>query len=211
MTDHKAHVHLRADNGSVAALHVGNITLGSPDNPTGLVLDGTMKPVGRMSADGIEIKYTDRPDVSLFGDEKLRTLQDRRDISFSLNLERVNPAAWHAAFGAPPAPAPTLRSAAIDACAALRTLLCVLRITLRVALLETWWRLDDLLLWSWIDPLRERWEALRRYPWRRLPGYEIRLWDKEFTHLYTEHGKPEPLRKWARRTTSYAWKVLRHG
>lgn len=53
--------------------------------------------------------------------------------------------------------------------------------------------------------------ALRAYPWRRLPGPKIRLWDKEFRHLHTQHGRPETLRKWLRRTTAYVWKVMRHG
>lgn len=53
--------------------------------------------------------------------------------------------------------------------------------------------------------------ALRAYPWRRRPGPVFRLWDTEFNHMHTEHGRPEPLRKWLRRTTSYVWKVMRHG
>ncbi|ASR85773.1 hypothetical protein SEA_EDUGATOR_76 [Mycobacterium phage Edugator] len=214
MTDRKT-VHLTADNGSVAALHIGSVTLGAPagiDGPTGLVLDGVMKPAGYVSADGIDITYGDGPDVAPFGGETLRTLQDRREVSFSINLEHVDPAAWHAVFGPlrPPL-APTLRSATRDACAALRTLLRVLRITLHVALLETWWRLTDRLVWPWVDPLVVRCNTLRAYPWGRLPGPTVRLWSADLTHMHTEHGRPEPLRRWLRRTTAYAWKVLRHG
>lgn len=219
VTDNKATVHLRAENGSLAALHVGNVTLGhlpaGIDGPTGTVLDGVLKPLGYVSADGIEIKHDDSGDeTKTFGGDVVRTMQDRRDISFSFNIEHVDPTAWHAVFGAPQwytPPAPTLRSATRDACAALRTLLRIMLWTLRTKLRPVGWRLADALVWPWVDPLAVRWIKLRRYPWRRLPGPVFRLWDKQFNHLHTEHGRPESLRKWARRCTAHVWKVLRHG
>ncbi|AXQ63251.1 hypothetical protein I5G72_gp22 [Mycobacterium phage Collard] len=215
MTDHKT-VHLSAGNGSVAALHIGSVTLGPPagiDGPTGLVLDGAMQPLGYVTADGIDIKHDDDPDVAAWGGEKVRTLQDRRELSFSINLAHVDPTAWHALFGAPQwwTPEPTLRTATRDACAALRTLLRVLRSMLHVAALEACRRFADRLAWPWVNPLVARWIQLRHYPWRRLPGPTVRLWSADWKHMHTEHSRPEPLRRWLRRTTSYAWKVLRHG
>ncbi|AVR77073.1 hypothetical protein SEA_LESTON_81 [Mycobacterium phage Leston] len=213
MGKHSMDLHITAENGSVAALNVGTVHIGRTagiDGATGTVLDG-LKPIGYMSADGIQIRTGDDHETLAWGGEAVRTLQDRRELSFSINLEHVDPAAWHAVLGIPLRPAPTLRSATVDACDALRTLLRILLGTLRGALSYASWRLSEWLVWPWVDPLADRVDALVCYPWRRLPGPTIRLWDREFTHLHTEHGKPEPLRTWLRRTTRHTWKALRHG
>ncbi|AOQ28938.1 hypothetical protein SEA_WATERFOUL_81 [Mycobacterium phage Waterfoul] len=213
MGKHSMDMHITAENGSVAALNVGAVHIGRAagiDGATGTVLDG-LKPIGRISEDGIDIKCDDGPDLEAFGGEKLRTLQDRRELSFSINLEHVDPAAWHAVLGIPLRPAPTLRSATIDACDALRTLLRILLYTLHVEF-RAWRRgLADALVWWWVDPLADRVDALVCYPWRRLPGPTVRLWSADWTHMHTEHGKPEPLRTWLRRCARHTWKVLRHG
>ncbi|AXH67080.1 hypothetical protein SEA_THYATIRA_82 [Mycobacterium phage Thyatira] len=213
MGKHSMDMHITAENGSVAALNVGAVHIGRPagiDGATGTVLDG-LKPIGRISEDGIDIKCDDGPDLEAFGGEKLRTLQDRRDISFSINLEHVDPAAWHAVLGVPLRPAPTLRSATVDACDALCTLLRILLHTLHGEFRARRRGLADALVWWRVDPLADRVDALACYPWRRLPGPVFRLWDSEFTHLHTEHGQPEPLRTWLRRCVRHTWKALRHG
>ncbi|QFG11504.1 hypothetical protein I5G87_gp80 [Mycobacterium phage Ekdilam] len=129
-------------------------------------------------------------------------------------------AMWHLIFGVDVRPArPTVREALVDVWDALRALWFVLvEVVVELAVaaypkVRTFrTRLADVLLWSWLDPLGDRWDALRApYTWGRLPGPLLRFWTAEFGLLHTEAMPRERVAVWLRRVVVHVWRAVRHG
>ncbi|APD18246.1 hypothetical protein SEA_HAMMY_84 [Mycobacterium phage Hammy] len=129
-------------------------------------------------------------------------------------------AAWHVIFGVDVRPArPTVREALVDVWDALRALWFVLvEVVVELAVaaypkVRTFrTRLADVLLWSWLDPLLDRWDALRApYVWGRRPGPLVRFWDADYNLVATHQGVRESVGAWLRRIVAHVWQALRHG
>lgn len=122
--------------------------------------------------------------------QTVRTLQERREVSFSLQFPRQpqpGPPLWLAQlFGVvTPAP-PTVREAAVDVWDALRVLLR--------------------LVYGAFD----RWDVLREWGWRRqLVGPTVTLWSASFIYQYTVPRRRETWREWLRRQAGLPLAVWR--
>ncbi|ASR85686.1 hypothetical protein SEA_AMGINE_86 [Mycobacterium phage Amgine] len=141
---------------------------------------------------------------------------------------RLDPyaAVWHLIFGVDIRPArPTIREALVDVWDALRALVLVVvavvgeRVPPKLRTFGT--RAADVLWWSWVDPLLDgaewlwaaakragwalrdgvvdRWDILRWWQWRRLPGPVVRLWTAEMVYVATMPAGRESWASWRRR------------
>ncbi|QFG11702.1 hypothetical protein SEA_GUANICA15_93 [Mycobacterium phage Guanica15] len=146
----------------------------------------------------------------------VRTVQERRELSFSLQFPRqpqTGMPLWLAQmFGIVVTPAPpTVREAAVDVWDALRVLMRVLFAALAAVFAAVGDRVAD---W-WYDAVYgalDRWDALRApYSWGRLPGPVLRWWDAEFNLLHVTRYPRERVRVWLRRLAAHVWQAVRHG
>ncbi|AOT25102.1 hypothetical protein PBI_LINDNT_85 [Mycobacterium phage LindNT] len=180
--------------------------------------DYSYAPGGYVTADEPIAELTERE-----GDDKalypwqaqvVRTVQARREVSFSLQFPRQpqpGPPLWLAQlFGVVVTPAPpTVREAAVDVWDALRVLLRVVWVAVRGAAQAA---ADRVLDW-WFDVVYgafDRWDVLRGWGWRRqLVGPIVRLWSASFIYQYTVPRRRETWREWLRRQAGLPLAVWR--
>ncbi|AVO25600.1 hypothetical protein SEA_LATERM_87 [Mycobacterium phage LaterM] len=172
---------------------------------------------GHMTADEPVATLTDE------GDDKpllpwqahtIRTLQERREVSFSLQFPPVpqpRPPLWLAQlFGLTVTPAPpTVREAVVDVWDALRVLLRVVWVAVRGRVSAAADRVDDWAFGVYCGVL-DRWDVLRGWGWRRqLVGPIVRLWTASFIYQYTVPRRRETWREWLRRQAGLPLAVWR--
>ncbi|ASR85392.1 hypothetical protein SEA_TIERRA_94 [Mycobacterium phage Tierra] len=170
-------------------------------------------PVGHLSVDSIEVKRDALPDLQPWGGEPVRTLQERRELSFKINVDNrgINPAVWHALFGLPaPQPAPpTAREALVDIWDSLRALVLALVAVVKGLPRRARWLAEDVYD-GVLDAIEDRWHVLRSHVWRRkATGPLVRFWDAEYTHLATMPRPLESWRTWALRQARLPLAVFR--
>ncbi|QFG14138.1 hypothetical protein I5G97_gp015 [Mycobacterium phage Curiosium] len=173
--------------------------------------------VGHVTADEPIVSSADE------GDDKpllpwqartIRTMQARREVSFSLQFPRQQqprPPLWLLQLlGVTVTPAPpTVREAVVDVWDALRVLFAVIFRALRDALRETGDRVAD----RWYDALYgalDRWDVLRGWKWRRqLVGPVVRFWTVGFTFVGVAPRRVETWAEWRRRQAGLPLAVWR--
>ncbi|UTN93283.1 hypothetical protein SEA_SUNFLOWER1121_91 [Mycobacterium Phage Sunflower1121] len=170
-------------------------------------------PVGHVSVDSIEVKRDSLPDLQPWGGEAVRTLQDRRELSFKINVDNrgINPAVWHALFGLPvPQPAPpTAREALVDIWDALRALVLALVVVAKGLPRRARWLAEDVYD-GVLDAIEDRWHVLRSHVWRRKhTGPLVRFWDADMVRLATMPRPLESWRTWALRQAQLPVAVFR--
>ncbi|ATS92832.1 hypothetical protein SEA_SULLEY_84 [Mycobacterium phage Sulley] len=176
--------------------------------------DYSYAPGGRFEVSPVPIAEGDDKALYPWQAQVVRTLQERREVSFSLQFPRqpqLGPPLWLAQlFGVTVTPAPpTVREAAVDVWDALRVLLGLVWATVRGAVTAAADRVGD----RWFDVVYgvlDRWDVLRGWGWRRqLVGPIVRLWSASFVYQYTMPRRRETWREWLRRQAGLPLAVWR--
>ncbi|ASR85102.1 hypothetical protein SEA_PHELPSODU_84 [Mycobacterium phage PhelpsODU] len=171
------------------------------------------EPVGYVSADEPIAKLS-VPEGELlpWQAQTVRTLQERREISFSFNLPRQHgyPQWLYQLFGVQVTPKqPTVREAAVDLWDALRALVLAFVAVAKGLPQRARWLAEDVYDGA-LDAIEDRWHVLRSHVWRRkATGPLVRFWDAEYTHLATMPRPLESWRTWALRQARLPLAVFR--
>lgn len=173
------------------------------------------KPVGYVSADEPIAKLSvPEGDVPPWQAQTVRTLQERREISFAFNLPRQHGASapqWlYQLFGVQVTPKqPTLREAAVDLWDALRALVLALVAVAKGLPRRARWLAEDVYD-GVLDAIEDRWHVLRSHVWRRKhTGPLVRFWDADMVRLATMPRPLESWRTWALRQAQLPVAVFR--
>lgn len=179
--------------------------------------DYSYGPGGRFEVSPVPIvdSTTEGDDRSLqpWQTQTIRALQERREVSISLQFPRQQSGAplWLAQlFGVMVTPAPpTVREAAVDVWDALCVLLGLVWATVRGAVTAAADRVDDWAFGVFCGVL-DRWDVLREWGWRRqLVGPIVRLWSASFVYECTLPRRRETWREWLRRQAGLLLAVWR--
>ncbi len=157
------------------------------EGPTGTILDGVIDTTRGVLIDGVLWTEDSKAPQWVNATIAATLTELSESLSMLLGLE-LQPKR------------PTVREAFVDACDALRTLLCVLVTAVRSAVRRAGGAVAD------------RWELLRERDWRRLRGPVLRFWSHEFVLLHTVRDPwVEPRRDWLRRQGRFVLWVVRNG
>ncbi|AXH48171.1 hypothetical protein SEA_MYNX_88 [Mycobacterium phage Mynx] len=176
--------------------------------------DYSYAPGGRFEVSPVPIAEDDDKALHPWQAQTVRTLQERREVSFSLQFPRqpqTGMPLWLAQlFGVVVTPAPpTVREAAVDVWNALRVLLRLVWAVVRGAVTAAADRVGD---W-WFGVVYgafDRWDVLRGWGWRRqLVGPTVTLWSASFIYQYTVPRRRETWREWLRRQAGLPLAVWR--
>ncbi|QIG61601.1 hypothetical protein SEA_XIMENITA_93 [Mycobacterium phage Ximenita] len=171
------------------------------------------KPVGYVSADEPIAKLSvPEGDVPPWQAQTVRTLQERREISFSFNMPRQHgyPQWLYQLFGVQVTPKqPTVREAAVDLWDALRALVLALVAVAKGLPRRARWLAEDVYD-GVLDAIEDRWHVLRSHVWRRKhTGPLVRFWDADMVRLATMPRPRESWRTWALRQAQLPVAVFR--